>query len=89
MAYEWSTYVTVTRDQEVPVRSGLEEVDEIEIFKGDNNTLTMNQTYTHNFQCKYSLHRYPFDIQVTYNRYSAFLYRPSPELLHRDDTRES
>ena len=26
--------------------------------------LTMNQTYTHEFQCKYELIRYPFDAQV-------------------------
>ena len=26
--------------------------------------LTMNQTYTHEFQCQYELQRYPFDLQV-------------------------
>merc|ERR1712016_544945 len=46
-------------------RSGLEEVDEAEIFEGDENTLMMAQTYTHEFQCKYLLQRYPFDTQVT------------------------
>ena len=46
------------------VRSGLEEVDEIEVFEGNENTLTMRQTYTKRFQCKYQLHYYPFDKQV-------------------------
>jgi hypothetical protein len=43
-----------------------DEVDEVEIFSGDENTLTMKQTYTKSFQCQYMLHRYPFDTQVTY-----------------------
>ena len=29
------------------------------------NRLTMNQTYTHEFQCQYELQRYPFDLQAT------------------------
>ena len=45
-------------------RSGDEEVDEREIFKGSENKLTMRQTYTHEFQCMYRLHEYPFDTQV-------------------------
>ena len=28
------------------------------------NRLTMNQTYTHEFQCQYELQRYPFDLQA-------------------------
>ena len=48
-------------------RSGVEEVDEAEIFEGDENTLMMAQTYTHEFQCKYKLMQYPFDTQVNYN----------------------
>ena len=46
-------------------RSGVEEVDEREIFMGSENKLTMRQTYTHKFQCLYRLHEYPFDAQVT------------------------
>ena len=57
------TTVVVSRDGPF-VRSGVEEVDEIEIFKGNDNTLTMRQTYTKRFQCKYELHYYPFDKQV-------------------------
>ena len=45
-------------------RSGLEEVDEREIFKGSENRLIMRQTYTHEFQCVYNLHNYPFDKQT-------------------------
>ena len=60
---EWSTGVSVIREGDF-TRSGVEEVDEAEIFEGDENTLMMTQTYTHEFQCKYMLQRYPFDTQV-------------------------
>ena len=61
---EWVTRVTVTREGNF-TRSGIEEVDEAELFEGDENRLTMNQTYTWEFQCKYKLQRYPFDTQAT------------------------
>ena len=61
--WEWETAVTVTREGNL-TRSGIDEVDEIEKFKGAENTLTMNQTYTEPFQCQYKLNRYPFDSQV-------------------------
>ena len=60
---EWTTTVTVTREGNF-TRSEVEVVDEIEVFKGSDNKLTMNQTYTREFQCKYQLQRYPFDTQV-------------------------
>ena len=60
---EWMTLVTVTREGNF-ARSGIEEVDEAEIFEGAENRLTMNQTYTLEFQCYYELVRYPFDTQV-------------------------
>ena len=63
MDWEWATRVTVKREGKF-IRSGIEEVDEAEIFKGDENRLTMNQTYTLEFQCKYELQPYPFDTQV-------------------------
>ena len=44
--------------------SGLESVDETAIFSGFQNSLIMNQTYTHTFQCNYKLSYYPFDTQV-------------------------
>ena len=56
---------TVTREGELS-RSGMEEVDETEIFEGGENRLTMYQTYTREFQCAYQLTRYPFDTQVRF-----------------------
>ena len=61
---EWGTSVTVTREGNF-TRSDINNVDEAEIFKGAGNSLTMNQTYTWEFQCTYKLQRYPFDKQVT------------------------
>ena len=61
--WEWVTRITVTREGNF-TGSNVEEVDEAEIFKGAENRLTMNQTYTWEFQCKYELQRYPFDSQV-------------------------
>lgn len=46
------------------VRSGVEVADEIDIFQGNQNPMTMSQDYTKDFQCEYQLHRYPFDTQV-------------------------
>ena len=57
------TTIVVTRAGD-PARSGVDVVDEIEIFEGVENELTMSQTYSKQFQCKYQLHRFPFDIQV-------------------------
>ena len=45
MEWEWATRVTVTREGDF-TRSGIEEVDEAEIFEGSENRLTMNQTFT-------------------------------------------
>jgi len=59
---EWITRVTVTREGNF-TRNGVDEVDEAEIFEGAENRLTMNQTYTHEFQCEYALQLYPFDSQ--------------------------
>jgi hypothetical protein len=58
------TTIVVGREGNL-TRNVIEEVDEVEIFYGIENTLTMKQTYTKSFQCKYLLHRYPFDTQVT------------------------
>ena len=41
----------------------MEEVDEREIFEGSENRLTLKQTYTFQFQCRYWLEKYPFDKQ--------------------------
>ena len=63
MDWEWRTFVTVTREGNF-VSSGVDKVEEIEEFEGAENRMTMNQTYTWEFQCKYELQRYPFDTQV-------------------------
>ena len=60
---EWVTRVSVVKEGNF-IRSGIAEVDEAEIFEGNENTLVMTQTYTHEFQCKYKLLQYPFDSQV-------------------------
>lgn len=63
MDWEWVTRVVVNKEGRF-TRSGLDEVDEAEIFEGKENSLTMDQSYTHEFQCQYHLHSYPFDTQV-------------------------
>jgi hypothetical protein len=64
---EWITTVTVSREGNFN-RSKLDEADEIEIFRGSENTLTMTQSYTWEFQCHYRLANYPFDTQVSWPR---------------------
>ena len=61
--WEWVTRVSVIKEGNF-TRSGSSEVDEAEIFEGAENTLTMTQTYTWEFQCQYKLQHYPFDTQV-------------------------
>ena len=58
------TTIVVTREGKF-VRSTIYVSDEIEIFEGKDNKLSMYQTYTKSFQCQYHLQRYPFDIQVS------------------------
>jgi hypothetical protein len=77
--WEWSTTVTVSREGNF-IRSKLHEVDEIEIFSGAENTLTMTQSYTWEFQCHYELGNYPFDTQVSWNQ---TLRKPAVLLLLR------
>ena len=60
---EWNTPVSVIREGSF-TRSGLEVLDETEVFKGKENRLSMQQVYTWQFQCKYNLEDYPFDTQV-------------------------
>ena len=62
--FEWTTNVWVKREGK-SVISDLHVLDEIEIFKGEENSLVMVQSYTHKFQCVYQLGRYPFDTQVS------------------------
>ena len=69
--WEWSTRVSVVREGNF-TRSGIEEVDEAEVFEGSENTLMMTQTYTREFQCKYLLQKYPFDTKVPINSLMIF-----------------
>ena len=62
----YSSTITVSREGDFS-RSGPEEADETEVFQGEENTLTMNQTYSKEFQCLYMLQRYPFDTQVIFS----------------------
>ena len=45
-------------------RSGVDVVDEIEIFEGNENPLILMQSYTKVFKCEYHLATFPFDTQV-------------------------
>ena len=83
---EWVTRVTVTREGQF-VRSTLEVVDETEIYTGSENRLTMNQTYTREFQCIYELQRYPFDSQVTLSL--LFLCNTTQGVQDQDGSGES
>ena len=46
---------------------------QIEIFSGEDNILTMNQTHSKKFHCTYLLHYYPFDTQGNYSLQFTFL----------------
>ena len=70
MGWEWNTPISVIREGSF-TRSGLEVVDETEIFNGEENTLSMQQVYTWQFQCQFNLKDYPFDTQVG----KGFLHR--------------
>ena len=61
--WEWETSVVVERNT-IGTATGLETVDETELYKGEENSLVMFQTYTHDFQCIFNLKKYPFDTQT-------------------------
>ena len=63
--WEWKTSVVVERNKS-GTPAGLESVDETKIFKGEENSLIMFQTYTHYFQCIFDQKKYPFDTQTCY-----------------------
>lgn len=46
-------------------KSGLDLVDEIDIFKGSENPLIWTERYQQSIKCIFSLEMFPFDIQVT------------------------
>ena len=55
--------VFITREGDF-TRADIFSVDEVEIFEGRENRITMVQTYSKKFHCTYLLHNYPFDTQV-------------------------
>ena len=57
---EWDTNVIITK-QKKPIPNGLGDLDETETYKGSENKISMNQSYTKRFQCEYQLAKYPFD----------------------------
>ena len=61
--WEWKTRVMVQREGNF-TRNSMDRIDEAEIFEGAENSLLMEQTYTHDFQCVFKLDEYPFDTQV-------------------------
>ena len=65
MEWEWTTDVVVQKEGAAK-KSLMTDIDEAEIFKGSENSLRMEQTYTHAFQCVFELSNYPFDTQVNF-----------------------
>ena len=63
--WEWKTDISVEKEGE-PKRNHMTDIDEAEIFQGSENSLKMEQTYTHVFQCVFQLSIYPFDTQVSF-----------------------
>ena len=61
--WEWKTSIIVVREGN-STQTGMDEVNEAEIFSGLENSLSMQQKYTKKFQCAFQLARYPFDTQV-------------------------
>ena len=53
------------RKEGEPKRNHMTDIDEAEIFEGSENSLRMEQMYTHAFQCVFKLSKYPFDTQVS------------------------
>ena len=62
--WEWTTDIVVQREGGAR-RNKMTDIDEAKIFEGSENSLRMEQTYTHAFQCVFKLSKYPFDTQVT------------------------
>ena len=67
------TTLVVSREGEF-TRGGLEIVDEVEVFRGTDNSLALSQTHSKRFQCQYRLNNYPFDTQVSPSLISLVVY---------------
>ena len=62
--WEWSTIMHVLKQGDHS-RNSFSELDEAYVFKGEENSLRMEQIYTRPFQCVFKLSKYPFDTQVS------------------------
>ena len=58
-----SASVTVKKEGNM-TRSGQDETDEVEYFKGAENPIKMYQSFTKTFECVYHLKAFPFDTQT-------------------------
>ena len=66
-------------------RADIFSVDEVEIFEGRENRITMVQTYSKKFHCTYLLHDYPFDTQVLNLTQHNFFIQQRAGLLYPHD----
>ena len=62
------TEVTISREGDF-AESGVNVMEEINIFDGNQNRITFQQIYSKTFKCLYQLHLYPFDTQVRSNEH--------------------
>ena len=63
--WEWSTSIFVKKEGTLSRNKYYEgSLHEVAKFYGPENTLQMQQAYTHKFQCIFQLEKYPFDTQV-------------------------
>ena len=56
--------VTITREGNF-TESGVQVMEEINIFEGGKNRITFQQVYSKTLKCVYQLQLYPFDTQVS------------------------
>ena len=56
--------VTITREGNF-TESGVQVMEEINIFEGGQNRITFQQVYSKTLKCVYQLQLYPFDTQVS------------------------
>ena len=64
--WEWSTFVNVKQEGNF-TRGGYQMLDETYLFKGEENSLIMTQSYTHDFQCVYQLLILRWDRSISQN----------------------
>ena len=62
---EWKKSSFMVERQGKFTGSSLNVIDEIEIFKGNENKIIMIQSFTKEFKCKYNLKVFPFYTQVS------------------------